>query len=273
MPYFKLNLKNKNDSYEGRFAVVHAHKGDIWDYGFYREGGDWEIRQGWNQLPWKNEWAYIRVHGVLAEQCKYRGYKFNNTIYEIWLNDIESIEICSKQFYHEHKVIVNEPEKNSRLTVRDSQKQKVYDSETFYFKTEKLNDKDVLALVDLAMEGELVSFLKNNFTSAVSAPVDVELCPSKKLKTAKGGYSGITLPDWAKNELIVLHELAHTLMHRIFSFSERAEKRIQSHGAEFCYIYLSLVWELIPEWYDELIRRFDSKGVKYLAEFSGKSLP
>jgi putative metallohydrolase (TIGR04338 family) len=53
-------------------------------------------------------------------------------------------------------------------------------------------------------------------------------------RNACGGPGGISIPVWARNEAVVLHELAHTIC-------LRQGGREAFHGWQFCAVYLRLV--------------------------------
>lgn len=71
-------------------------------------------------------------------------------------------------------------------------------------------------------------------------------------------YHEIAVPEhrgsrhsWAMNEIVVLHEIAHSL-----------EKRGESHGTEFCLCFLNLLeWCVGGEWRLLLTRALDQRGV------------
>jgi putative metallohydrolase (TIGR04338 family) len=73
-----------------------------------------------------------------------------------------------------------------------------------------------------------------------------------------GGWSGgITIPLWARNEGVVLHELAHTIC-------EREYRGVAGHGWEFCSIYLRLVLYMMGrEAHDALKRAFKANRVRF----------
>jgi putative metallohydrolase (TIGR04338 family) len=52
-------------------------------------------------------------------------------------------------------------------------------------------------------------------------------------RRACGWYGGIAIPIWARNEAVVLHELAHTIC-------QREHNWVAGHGWQFCAIYLKL---------------------------------
>ena len=66
--------------------------------------------------------------------------------------------------------------------------------------------------------------------------------------------------------MVILHELAHTIIYRLFSSNEMRERKIQGHGKEFCFIFALLVKEFMNEHYNDLIDGYNSWKVKYLTE-------
>ncbi len=64
----------------------------------------------------------------------------------------------------------------------------------------------------------------------------------------------VTLPRWARSELIVLHELAHVADH----------PHNAGHGPEFVGIYLDLVREFLGERFERrLLRNCETNGVRF----------
>ena len=75
----------------------------------------------------------------------------------------------------------------------------------------------------------------------------------------------INVPVWARNELIVLHELAHSL--RIGSNSEHS-----SHGWLFCNTFLKLVKHFMgKETHDKLKQSFKKHKVRFNRPYKRKS--
>lgn len=79
-------------------------------------------------------------------------------------------------------------------------------------------------------------------------------------RKACGWSGGIAIPLWARNEAIVLHELAHTVCHREYPVHTAA------HGWQYCSIYLTLVlYAMGREAHDTLKAAFKKNRVKFTA--------
>lgn len=89
----------------------------------------------------------------------------------------------------------------------------------------------------------------------------IELRPGKGARNAfarsEAWSDSITLPLWARQRWVILHELSHVLQ------KDRSES---AHGWQFCARYLELVYhELGEEAGDKLKAEFKSRGVKFKA--------
>lgn len=79
-------------------------------------------------------------------------------------------------------------------------------------------------------------------------------------RVACGWYGGIKIPLWARNEGVVLHELAHVICQR----EERNSLLIAGHGWQFCAIYLKLVLYMMGrETHDALKREMKINRVRF----------
>jgi len=68
----------------------------------------------------------------------------------------------------------------------------------------------------------------------------------------------VCLPLWARNEYVMIHEMAHCLVHKT-----QGDSRVW-HGTHFAGHYLQLVDELLGmDESSKLMESFDKKGVKY----------
>ena len=75
------------------------------------------------------------------------------------------------------------------------------------------------------------------------------------------GSWAISIPLWARNEAIVLHELAHTIVYRHWSRSEAA-----AHGWQFASVYLVLTKAMMgAAAHDALRASFKAHKVRYTA--------
>jgi putative metallohydrolase (TIGR04338 family) len=86
-------------------------------------------------------------------------------------------------------------------------------------------------------------------------------------RNAGGHWGGILIPLWARNEAIVLHELAHTICIRQHGFTAAG------HGWQFASIYLKLVlYGMGREAHDALKAAFKLHRVKFTAPRKSKPL-
>jgi putative metallohydrolase (TIGR04338 family) len=66
-----------------------------------------------------------------------------------------------------------------------------------------------------------------------------EVADGRGTRRATGGYWEISIPRWARNSAVVLHELAHTIAIREHG------AHIAGHGWEYCGVFLKLVLYLM----------------------------
>ena len=75
---------------------------------------------------------------------------------------------------------------------------------------------------------------------------------------AGGNANGITIPLWARNEGVVLHELAHTICQREHGYG------VAGHSWQFCAIYLKLALYMMGrEAHDELKKEMKINRVRF----------
>ena len=80
-------------------------------------------------------------------------------------------------------------------------------------------------------------------------------------RKACGNSSGIKIPVWARNEAVVLHELAHTICLRMYYGGKPA-----FHGWQYCAIWRTLVLHAMGhDAHAVLTRAFWENGVKFQA--------
>lgn len=86
---------------------------------------------------------------------------------------------------------------------------------------------------------------------------------------ACGGETSIAIPRWARDEAVVLHELAHTIHLR--DGGRRGDEAY--HGWRFCAIYLKLVLYLMGrEAHDVLKAAFKENRVRFTAPRKSKPM-
>lgn len=271
MPYMKLDYE------DGSFKVVHTQvaRTGIPIYHYETVGSDdWFIYEP-ERESYTNEWIYVYVR--YGKKKEFGGgvhtFKFNNSTYELSFWKLVNISPCTKEFYHTHKIIKNEPRKPTYRKLRDSQKSKVYKAESFLKIRQELNDEEVEEFVLSILVSDVWAEFNKHFIYDKDQDVPLNLNPRAK-RVATGGVNGLTLPDWAKNKGIIIHELAHVVIQRMFNYSIKRDRNIQSHGKEYCFVYLYLLGHFMPDAMFRLILRFDDWNVKYLTEFeyTGMSL-
>lgn len=125
--------------------------------------------------------------------------------------------------------------------MRDFQRQKVYDAERKFRKLYKAdiqkykNLKEIQPFLDTILSNQW--FKKHKITK-----IHVYCC---KGDTAYGwleneNTAAMKLPKWAKNQITILHELAHSVCAKYFSDDE-----IACHGPEFVSAYLDLIYHIL----------------------------
>jgi len=144
--------------------------------------------------------------------------------------------------------------------MRDSQRQRVYDSErsvkSFQNETQRLTFEQVEQLVSAVYEGQTY---RTYITDKMRAKPSVK--KGRAGTSAYGTEKGISVPQWAWHKAIVLHELAHVVVLR-----KDPRRSHEAHGWLFCRVYLELVEEFIgADVAQELREAFDLMRVAYSA--------
>lgn len=141
------------------------------------------------------------------------------------------------------------------LPSRDSQKQRVYRAErvafgTFFHVRQLGTD---IPTIQLLVDGITTSqFWRRLRARAGGTPQKVTVRQGRPGATARGGYSRVTLPDWAKTVPVLLHELAH-------SATPGA-----AHHWPFCAAFLELVRHYMGQrHHDRLRASFRAHGVRF----------
>lgn len=90
----------------------------------------------------------------------------------------------------------------------------------------------------------------------------------RRRRRACGWESGIAIPRWARNEAVVVHELAHTIALREYGRGD-----VAFHGWEFCATYLKLtLYAMGREAHDVLKAAFKANRVRYTAPRAKRQL-
>lgn len=149
--------------------------------------------------------------------------------------------------------------------MRDAQRQRVYDAEN---KARRLLTDAGFEWRNVATEAryrrrldEIMAskWMADTYPEAARRPVDL-IWGSKRLGACAGaGGISTSVTDFALHELVLVHELAHTIEKRLTGVYD------PGHGRAYCQIYLKLVRRFIGQRaHDELKAQFKAHGVKYL---------
>ncbi len=139
---------------------------------------------------------------------------------------------------------------------RDSQKQKVYRSE-----------RESLDKIPNQEKNEKIGFWEAYCKKLIQSAWFVKRWPNcrtilikdgrgRRIACASVGYNGGTLklPKWARQEWVVLHEVAHVI----------TTKTVASHGQEFCANMLELVGHCMGDEAERSLKEsFDKNNVKW----------
>lgn len=154
----------------------------------------------------------------------------------------------------------------NRERERDSQRSKVYAAE----KALKATATPLPRMSDLedyvSRVWREVQLIQHLFPQPTPGQPCLSLLPLPTVKDGRGrrragGSShGITMPTHSRNDVIVLHELAHTICCRLHGW------RVAGHGWQFCAIYRTLVLHAMGhDAHAVLTRAFWENGVKFQA--------
>lgn len=150
--------------------------------------------------------------------------------------------------------------------MRDSQRQRVYDAEN---KARRVLTDSGFEWRNVATEAryrrrlaEIMGskWMADTYPEATHHPVELDWS-TRKQRGACASAWGITtsITDFALHELVLVHELSHTIEKRLTGVYD------PGHGRVYCQIYLKLVRRFIGQAaHDELKAQFKAHGVKYL---------
>lgn len=142
------------------------------------------------------------------------------------------------------------------MSVRDNQRSRVYKAERCLWGDAKpLREvKDIEAFMKKQLSRKAI--LKRYPDATRTIQVADGRGTRKAL--AYGDYK-ISIPLWARNEAVVIHEIAHIIAHRTYG-----QYRIAGHGWEFCSVFLDLVRFIMKrEAHDALKKSFKEHRVKF----------
>ena len=267
MAYFKITYRDET------FKVVQANKTrDIpSSYDVQVDGTEWFMLERWNYNGFNNEWVFIWARYSKEKEFGGRFFKFNKTVHNtVSCYGVTGIEICSKDFYHQHKEVQPKLE-GFHHGIRDGQKRKLYNAERWVKLEKKMSNYEVEEFVLEVLVSDVWSYFNQMFTYDKDKLVKLNLNP-RATRVATGGIGGLSLPHWAKTRGTILHELAHVIIQRTFNYSSKKDQNIQAHGREYAFVYLYLVKNFAEDIYDDLVGGFDAWKVSYLTEFLGLSL-
>jgi hypothetical protein len=156
--------------------------------------------------------------------------------------------------------------------MRDSQRQKVYNSERQV--NAYLRESDLLVTVT-----EIQVFVNSIITSSwlrkhfsrlpILLSNNIEVRPGKGRRNAAGASWAIWMPLWSRYKIIILHELSHSLCANM-GFS-KYKTDFAPHGWQFCGVLLALVKKYLGEDdFLDLKDKFKKNRVRFTAPAKNK---
>jgi len=123
------------------------------------------------------------------------------------------------------------------MRVRDTQRSKLYRAEAVLHKWKK----PLPAVEDVAVYADKVFGSKRVRAAFPNAALHdtPRVKDGRGIRNAKGGRFFISIPRWARNDVVVLHELAHTITQRVWPIN------CAGHGWQYCQTFLKLVLYMI----------------------------
>jgi putative metallohydrolase (TIGR04338 family) len=165
------------------------------------------------------------------------------------LNDIFS----SPQFKALRSGITSDP---FPLKERDTQRHRVYKSDTALMAVAK----PLPTVEEVERYVKRVFGMKRIQAAFPSCRTLPQVKDGRGRRKAGGSSTMITIPLWARNEAVVLHELAHTICQRTHG------RWVAGHGWQYASIYLTLVLHAMGrEAHDVLKAAFKANRVRYTA--------
>lgn len=150
------------------------------------------------------------------------------------------------------------------MSVRDSQRSKLYRAErVIYDRCKKFETLDEVERYIRSILGD--AWLRKEFPSMM-------YCGTFDLKDGRGrrsacfmalnGWVEFSFPRWSRNEVVIIHEVAHWIMHQECKLKNI---RYASHGPEFASAMSRLIHRRMgDETFRELTNSFRDHGVRYL---------
>lgn len=145
------------------------------------------------------------------------------------------------------------------MRARDSQRRKVYTAEQKAFEGQPIDLPEIADIERYIAHVCSLGRVKESFPKLVARPVMVG--DGRRRRSACGNSAGISMPRHSRKRWVVLHELAHTIIHRIPGGWTMA-----GHGWEYCEAYLTLVRHVMGvDAHDRLKAEFKAHRVRYKA--------
>ena len=163
-------------------------------------------------------------------------------------------------------MLLTKAEVRERVRERDQQRSKLYAAEVVLkpFQSPLLTVTDVETFVKKVWTSERV---KKSFPKAVVRGSEPKVKDGRGRRNACGGVHSISIPLWARNSWVVVHELSHTITQREFGF------RVAAHGWQFCHVFLKLtLYAMGREAHDALYKQFRKDRVKFKAPRARRQL-
>lgn len=151
--------------------------------------------------------------------------------------------------------------------MRDYQMNNVYEAEDLAFEgegfinelTKEETEKKVWDILNSEFVFELIE--EYSFVNEVDADFTITL-NDKRHKYPKADETGVVFAENSRSNIIVLHELAHSLtMHSYCESTTPEGVKFTPHGPHFAFVYLKLVEEFLEEEYLNLLAAFISTDV------------
>ena len=135
---------------------------------------------------------------------------------------------------------------------RDFQRSKVYEWEQNYLTplSKRLDREECIRLIKRTHRGKLRT---------------PQFKDGRGTWIARGGPSIINLPRWARHEVVVLHECAHSITIQKYCPNETAGEyqSLAAHGPEFVGIFLELLVKHTSLDRNSLKQSLDERGILY----------
>jgi putative metallohydrolase (TIGR04338 family) len=158
--------------------------------------------------------------------------------------------------------------------MRDSQRQRVYNAENaarrqleaagHQFRNVSTEAR-YRARIDAIMGSQ---WMRDTYPSAASSPVSLTWGSKRSGACAGAGGISTSVTDFALHELILVHELSHTIEKRTLGIID------PGHGREFCKIYMALARRFLGQHVYEALRdQFKAHRVRYIVRKRGAAPP